>query len=152
MPSAPADGTVCRYCAVPHVREPLTRRSRRQSGILTTSRAMIDCISRRAAEQEFDFTVQLHDDATPAVIDNPTVAWDGPVQRIAVITIPPQKFNSPEQITFGENLSYTPWHALPEHRPVGQVNEIRKAVYLASSSLRHDTNHVARAEPTGNEH
>jgi hypothetical protein len=58
----------------------------------------------------------------------------------------------PEQLSFGENLSYTPWHALPEHLPVGQINAIRKAVYLASSALRHQTNHVAPAEPTGNEY
>jgi hypothetical protein len=113
---------------------------------------MIDHLTVAGRAAKFDFTVQLHEDATPAVIDNPTVAWDGPAQRVAVITIPPQKFDSLGQLSFGENLSYTPWHALPEHRPVGQVNEIRKAVYLASSGLRHDTNHVAPAEPTGNEH
>lgn len=142
--------TICRYGAVPQSGNALASIPPAERDAAYLKRAMIDHLTARAAK--FDFTVQLHDDATPAVIDNPTVAWDGPEQRIAVITIPPQKFDSPEQISFGENLSYTPWHALPEHRPVGQVNEIRKAVYLASSSLRHDTNHVARAEPTGNEH
>src|SRR4051794_38268289 len=38
------------------------------------------------------------------------------------------------------------------HRPVGQINEIRKAVYLASSKLRHQTNAAPQAEPTGGEH
>jgi hypothetical protein len=111
---------------------------------------MIDQLARGPAK--FDFTVQVRDDATPAVIDNPTVVWDHPAQRVAIITIQPQTFDSPEQMSFGENLSYTPWHALPEHRPVGQINEIRKTVYLESATLRHSTNQVPRAEPTGNEH
>ncbi|MEI9806058.1 MAG: hypothetical protein WDN48_18880 [Pseudolabrys sp.] len=85
------------------------------------------------------------------MIDNPTVSWDTPEQRVAVITIPPQNFASLEQMTFGENLSYTPWHALPEHRPVGQVNDIRKAVYLASVTLasRHQPRRAGRADRQG---
>jgi hypothetical protein len=143
--------TICRYGAVPqpgNMRAPIPPGDRNPAYL---QRAMIEHLTNAGQAAKFDFTVQLHEEATPAVIDNPTVAWDVPAQRVAVITIPPQKFDSPEQLSFGENLSYTPWHALPEHRPIGQVNEIRKAVYLASSGLRHETNQVAPAEPTGSE-
>ena len=68
-----------------------------------------------------------------------------------IITIPPQTFDTPERQAFGEGLSYTPWHALPEHRPVGQVNEVRRKVYLASSDERHRHRGAPRAEPTGAE-
>jgi catalase len=146
------DDMICRYSAVP------------QPGNLTAAileanrdgeylrRAMADQLTAARKPAVFDFTVQMRTDATPDVIDNPTVVWDTPEQRVAVITIPPQTFDSPGQMRFCENLSYTPWHALAEHRPVGQINEIRKSVYVASSELRHATNQAPRIEPTGSEH
>jgi hypothetical protein len=142
--------TICRYSTVPQPGNIISPIPPAQRGPAYLQQAMIDHLTVAGRAAKFNFMVQLHDDATPAVIDNPTVIWDTPSQCVAVITIPPQQFASAEQTSFGENLSYTPWHALPEHRPVGQVNEIRKAVYLASSTLRHQTNHVAPAEPTGN--
>ena len=50
--------------------------------------------------------------------------------------------------TFGENLSFTPWHALPEHRPLGGINRARKAIYRAISRQRHELNGIPRIEPT----
>jgi hypothetical protein len=153
VPYAFGDGqrTICRYGAIPQPGNMVAPIPSANRDAAYLQRAMIEHLTTAGREAKFDFTVQLRDDATPEVIDNPTVSWGNPVQRVAVVTIPPQTFDSPEQMSFGENLSYTPWHALPEHCPVGQVNEIRKAVYLASSSLRHQTNHVEPAEPTGNE-
>jgi len=112
---------------------------------------MVEHLTQRNMPAHFDFTLQVMDGATPAVIDNPTVEWDVPEQRVAIITIPPQTFDTEKKQAFGENLTYTPWHALPEHRPIGQINAVRKAVYLASSALRHETRKAPRAEPTANE-
>ena len=50
-------------------------------------------------------------------------------------------------MTFCENLSYTPWHSLPDHRPIGGINRARKVVYEAISKVRHDYNAVPRREP-----
>ena len=52
---------------------------------------------------------------------------------------------------FCENLSYTPWHALPEHKPLGMVNRARRVVYMAVSKLRHELNGAPRLEPGGDE-
>jgi catalase len=142
--------TICRYSAVPQPGNMMAPPTQRDARYL--QQAMIDHLTIAARPAQFDFTVQLRDDATPDMIDNPTVEWDTPVQTVAVITIPPQKFDSPRQMRFCEDLAYTPWHALPEHRPVGQINEIRKAVYIASSKRRHDVNNAPQAEPTGTEH
>jgi hypothetical protein len=49
---------------------------------------------------------------------------------------------------FCENLSYTPWHALPEHEPLGSINRARRAIYTAISKARHEINGARRAEPT----
>lgn len=98
----------------------------------------------------FRFTVQPQTDATMPVED-PTVLWDetrsAPID-VAVIRIPKQVFDGPAQLAACENLSFTPWHALPEHRPVGGINRVRKAAYLAISKLRHQLNGVPRVEPT----
>lgn len=145
-------GAICRYAAVPHdgnLTAPIPDGTRSKEYL---REAMVEHLTERGLPARFDFTVQVREGATEADIDNPTVEWDVPSQRVAVITIPPQAFDTPQQQAFGEGLSYTPWHALPEHRPLGQVNEIRKAVYLASSDLRHDVRKVPRAEPTGHEH
>lgn len=58
-------------------------------------------------------------------------------------------FDSPEQIEFGDNLSFTPWHSLPEHRPLGGINRARKIIYEALSEFRHQQNKVPQKEPTG---
>jgi catalase len=143
--------TICRYAAVPRAGNMITPIAPADRDGEYLRRAMVDHLTTARRAATFDFTVQLRSDATADVIDNPTVVWDTPEQRVATITIPPQKLDSPEQMRFCENLSYTPWHALPEHRPVGQINEIRKTVYLASSKLRHDTNQAPRTEPNGDE-
>ena len=51
-------------------------------------------------------------------------------------------------MAYCEALSFTPWHSLPEHQPIGGVNRIRKAVYERASTLRHTENNVPRREPT----
>jgi len=101
--------------------------------------------------RRFDFLVQLRTDPGKMPIEDPTVAWDpglAPFQKVATITVEPQTFDTKARMTFCENLSFTPWHSLPEHRPLGGINRARKAVYLASSALRHKENQVPRKEPT----
>ena len=147
-----SDDMICRYAAVPQPGNMLTPIPPAQRDASYLRQAMVNHLTATGAAARFDFTVQLNDKATPEIVDNPTVTWDSPARRVAVLTIPPQAFDSPDRMSFGENLSYTPWHALPEHRPVGQVNDIRKAVYLASSALRHQTTHGPHAEPTNDEH
>ena len=69
--------------------------------------------------------------------------------EVATIRIPRQTFDGAARQAFCENLSFTPWHSLPEHRPLGGINRVRRAVYLAVSTLRHRLNQAPRAEPTG---
>jgi hypothetical protein len=66
---------------------------------------------------------------------------------VARIEIPPQEFDTPGQNLFCEALSFTPWHALPDHRPIGVMNRLRKVVYLSVSRYRNDKNGVPNAEP-----
>ena len=99
----------------------------------------------------FDFCVQLQTDTESMPIEDPGREWPeslSPFRKVATIRIQQQDFNSEKQREFGENLSFTPWHALPEHRPLGGINRARKVVYQAISSFRHDYNKVPRKEPS----
>ena len=102
-------------------------------------------------EAVFDFTVQLQVDANDMPIEDPGHEWkesESLFRKVATIRIPQQEFDSEAQRSFGENLSFTPWHSLPAHRPLGGINRARKIVYDAISTFRHARNNVVRREPT----
>ncbi len=99
----------------------------------------------------FDFLVQRQTDAVKMPIDDATVEWsekESPFQKVATIRIPRQAFDSLKQTTFGENLSFNPWHSLPEHVPLGSINQARKVVYPTLSEQRHQFQETASEEPT----
>jgi hypothetical protein len=95
----------------------------------------------RAREACFEFLVQVRaDSAADLAIEDVTVEWkeaDTPFQCVAHITIPRQEFDSPASRAICENLFFTPWHGIEEHRPLGGINRLRKSAYLESSRQRH---------------
>jgi hypothetical protein len=110
---------------------------------------MIKQLSSEAKPRQFDFEVQR---GTPKMsVENSMVEWseqEASFEKVATITIPAQEFATPARDRFGENLSFTPWHALPQHCPLGAVNRIRRVVYEQISKLRHELNGTPRREPT----
>ena len=95
------------------------------------------------------FMVQIQDANKHMPIEDPSVLWkesDSAYLPVATITIPSQQFDNPEQQQFCENLSFSPWNALPEHRPIGALNRVRKVVYQASSLYRHQFNQTGVPE------
>jgi Catalase len=103
-----------------------------------------------AGKAQFDFEVQPREPSMS--VEESTVEWkeeEAPFIKVATITIPRQTFATTERDRFGENLSFTPWHALPQHRPLGSVNRIRRVVYQTISKLRHELNGTAPREPSG---
>jgi hypothetical protein len=108
----------------------------------------------RETEVRFDFLVQLQTDPDRMPIENASVRWPehlSPHVRVAELRLPAQRFDSPAQLAFADNLSFNPWHALPEHRPLGNQNRARKEIYLQLSRARQRMNAAARIEPTGDE-
>ena len=142
------DDTICRYGALPHPENKNAGPPPVANDGNYLRQVMIDRLTTAAQPATFDFCVQLQTGATPEIIDSPTAEWSAPYQRVATITVMAQDFAQPDQDRFGQNLSYTPWHALPEHRPVGQINEIRRMVYAWSSGVRHLFNLRIQREPT----
>lgn len=111
--------------------------------------AMVEHLSSK--EASFDFLIQFQIDAEKMPIENSTIEWKSPFYKVATIKIPPQTFDLPEQMEFCENLSYNPWHSLPEHQPLGATNRARKQIYESISKLRHGLNNVHKVEPTEEE-
>jgi catalase len=100
----------------------------------------------------FDLMAQLQMAGKNMPVEDATVLWsekDSPFLKLGRVTIPRQQFDTPEQNAFCENLSFTPWHALPEHEPVGVMNRVRRALYQEISRYRHAKNAAPRAEPRG---
>jgi hypothetical protein len=110
--------------------------------------AMIAHLTTGRKAATFSFGVHLQTDPVKMPVEDPTVLWDSEPITVATIDIPPQEFAREDQLTFCENLFYTPWHAREAHRPLGGINRARKPVYQSTSVFRHNANGVARKEPT----
>lgn len=110
---------------------------------------MVEQLSQR--EAVFDFFIQFQIDARQMPIEDPRVVWSeslSPPRKVATIRIPVQEFDTPAQREYGDNLSFTPWHSLPEHKPLGGINRGRRIIYETMSRFRHERNGVPRKEPT----
>ncbi|MGH3114056.1 MAG: catalase family protein [Gaiellaceae bacterium] len=114
--------------------------------------AMVATLAER--DVEFDILLQLQTDPYRMPVENNAVLWPtklSPRVPAAVLRIPKQTFDSPEQLAFARVLSYNPWHSVPEHRPLGNQSRARKRMYSELSRLRQQMNDVEHYEPTGDE-
>jgi hypothetical protein len=114
--------------------------------------AMANALSHR--EVTFDFTVQLQTDPYRMPIEDASVRWPerlSPHVPVAKLRLPVQQFASPAQLAFAGNLSINPWHCIAEHRPLGNQNRARLAIYEQLSRLRQEMNDTPHIEPTGDE-
>jgi Catalase len=111
----------------------------------------------RDGDARFDFCVQVRDvprdPRERERIENDAVMrwseWEFPRHKIAEIRILrlPENHNVPVMMSLGQHLSYTPWHNVPDHEPVGSINAARKVAYERISALRHELNRKQRREP-----
>ena len=102
---------------------------------------MTDALRMRlaAGEAVFELGVQFQTDPRRMPIEDASVEWSvdaAPFQPVAMLRIPSQRFDSPEQIARCEAISFNPWHALVPHRPLGSMNRARRAIYEAMSAFR----------------
>ena len=146
VPSLLGEGQAVKYTAIPRT----TVNTNLPAN--PTDNFLRERLRAHLAEQEavFDFCVQVQTNPYTMPVEDARIQWDeadSPFIKVATIRIPAQTFDSPEQEQFGEQMSYTPWHSLPEHRPLGGVNRARRVVYEAISRFRHEYNNAPRTEP-----
>ena len=100
---------------------------------------------------EWELRVQLCTDLDAMPVENAAKAWPedkSPYLTVARIRADPQRAWSQDRADAGDDtLSFSPWHGLVAHRPLGSIMRLRKAVYEASANFRRERNHVAPREP-----
>ena len=110
--------------------------------------ALYQQLSADRVDACFALQVQAQNPTYYMPIEDTSVQWSediSPFETVATIHVPAQDFDSREQNLACDNLSFNPWHALPEHRPIGGINRLRKAVYEAVSVYRHQRNAAPQA-------
>ena len=109
--------------------------------------AMAKTLANRSYQMEF--LIQRRGNTKLSVEDS-VPEWPeskAPFERVGVLTIHQQNFNTPERDTYCENQSFNPWHSLHAHRPLGMISRTRRVVYQAIAELRHQMN--GASYPTG---
>ena len=89
-------------------------------------------------DAKFVFKVQPRTSADLSVEDS-RIEWTeeaAPFYPVASIVVPRQTFDTKQRDLACELLSYSPWHALPDHKPLGAVNRMRKVIYETISAFR----------------
>ncbi|WP_090880243.1 catalase family protein [Nitrosovibrio sp. Nv6] len=103
---------------------------------------------------EFDLMIQLQTDPHLMPIEDGSVRWPeelSPFIPAATVHIPKQKFDTEAYLEFAKRLKMNPWHCLPEHRPLGNLNRARFRMYYELSKFRQEMNQTIHLEPTGDE-
>jgi hypothetical protein len=108
----------------------------------------------RSHDVTFDVLLQVQTDAHRMPIEHAGVVWSerlSPPIPVATLHLPAQTFDSPKQLAFADVLSFNPWHAMPEHRPLGNQGRARKIIYTQLAAVRQHMNGSPHLEPTGTE-
>jgi catalase len=141
-----SETTAVKYAAIPSEKNQLEYTDKKSHDFLRAN--MVATLLKH--DITYDFFIQFQEDPVKMPIEDPTVVWNSPLVKVAAIRIPKQIFDTPDQNDFGDNLSFNPWHALPEHRPLGNFNRVRKKIYEEMYAFRHKHNHLKDVEPEAN--
>lgn len=82
-------------------------------------------------------------------VEDSIIEWSqdvSPFVTVAKIQIPKQFFNTAKQNADCEAMSFSPWHSIAEHKPLGSINRVRYVVYKGISEMRHLMNDGGGAE------
>lgn len=100
----------------------------------------------------YELRAQLCTNLERMPVEDGSVLWpedESPQQRIGTITLFAQEAYSNARRIYGDDvLSFSPWHALAAHRPLGSIQRVRMQAYERSSKFRHEMNAVAGHEPS----
>ncbi|WP_375398473.1 catalase family protein [uncultured Sphingomonas sp.] len=88
--------------------------------------------------------VQLCTDLDKMPVEDPTVLWDeklSPFVPVATLVVEPQlAWENGVSEDQEDRLSFSPWHGLAAHRPLGSVNRARQDIYQFSAEYRSRAN------------
>jgi hypothetical protein len=93
----------------------------------------------RREDLEMDFRVQFYVDDVSTPIEDTSVLWQTEPLTVARLRIPRVDLDDKSSLELSEKvneLSFSPWHAMEDHRPLGNIMRARRAAYDASSTFR----------------
>jgi hypothetical protein len=100
----------------------------------------------------WEFRVQLNTDLETMPIEDASVVWDeaeSPFVTVATLEIPPQlSWEHGVTDRTDDALSYSIWHGITAHQPLGGVNRARNETYKQSANFRGNFNGCPMHEPT----
>ena len=94
----------------------------------------------------YTLSLQFFIDEQRTPIEDASVDWDAPYVDVATLSIlaqDPASAIGAKLRERGEQLSFDPWHALVEHKPLGGMMRARKVAYFASTQTRKATKEPA---------
>ncbi|WP_273456836.1 catalase family protein [Nevskia ramosa] len=101
---------------------------------------------------EWELRAQLCTDLETMPIEDASVVWpeeSSPYVTVARITVRPQPaWDETRQKFLDDSLSFSPWHGIAAHQPLGSVMRARKLSYEMSATLRANLNGSPIIEPT----
>jgi hypothetical protein len=117
--------------------------------------ALRRALSRQLTASPARFSIEIQVRGAGMSVEDATSRWDektAPFEPVAELLIPAQKADSADRLLFGDRLSFSPWHGLVAHRPLGSLNRLRRAVYAAIAAERRALNgDTPPFEPRGDE-
>ena len=88
----------------------------------------------------WDVQVQLCTDLKSMPVENAAKIWpedESPYITVGQITVEPQASWTPARAkAVDEGYSFSPWHGLAAHRPLGSIMRVRKAAYEMGAKFR----------------
>jgi hypothetical protein len=101
----------------------------------------------------WEVRAQLCTDLALMPIENAAVAWPedkSPYRPVARITVNPQAaWSKKRSSVVDDGMSFSPWHGLAAHRPLGGIMRARKHVYEMAKRFRAEKNGRLIEEPRG---
>ena len=100
---------------------------------------------------EWEVRVQRCTDLLAMPIEDATVVWpedQSPYVPVARIVVTPQSaWSEPRVKAVDDGFSFSPWHGLSAHRPLGNVMRARRVAYEQLSAVRSQLNGCPLHEP-----
>jgi hypothetical protein len=100
---------------------------------------------------EWELRIQLCTNLETMPIEDASVQWpenESPYVAVARITARPQEtWSTLRSASMDDGLSFSLWHGIADHRPIGAVMRVRKQAYAASVAFRESHNGRRIVEP-----
>jgi hypothetical protein len=113
--------------------------------------AVVEFFRQHGATWEVRVRVQLCVDLETMPVEDATVPWPedkSPYVPVAHLTAGPQEaWSDRKAAAIDESLSFSPWHGLAAHRPLGVIMRLRRRAYEMSARYRASHNGHPISEP-----